>query len=98
MYSKIFYRDNSCADRLQIRYGTSVHSWPSGHALDSEEAIQFAELQDIKCMVETYPLEKANEAYGKISTHCPLLQSATNAFIDAMLKGSVRFRSVIKMN
>ncbi|PCG99765.1 Polyketide synthase, enoylreductase [Penicillium occitanis (nom. inval.)] len=65
---------------ILMRYGTSVHSWPSGHALDSEEAIQFAGLQDIKCMVETFPLEKANEAY------------------DAMLKGSVRFRSVIKMN
>lgn len=49
-----------------MRYGSSVHSWPSGHAIDSEEAIQFAGLQDIKCMVETFPLEKANEAYGKI--------------------------------
>ncbi|EED19785.1 alcohol dehydrogenase, putative [Talaromyces stipitatus ATCC 10500] len=64
---------------ILMRRGSSIHSWPSGHAMDSEEAIQFAGLQDIKCMVETFPLEKANEAYG------------------AMLNGSVRFRSVIKM-
>lgn len=52
-----------------MRYGSSVHSWPSGNAIDSEEAIQFAGLQNIKCMVETFPLEKENEAYGKINVH-----------------------------
>ena len=39
--------------------------WPSGHATDSEDAIAFTELQDINCMVEEFPLDKANEAYGK---------------------------------
>ncbi|KAI4247424.1 MAG: hypothetical protein LQ352_006151 [Teloschistes flavicans] len=43
--------------------GLSVTSWPSGHAVDSEEAIAFARLHDIKCMVEKFPLDKANEAY-----------------------------------
>lgn len=33
--------------------------------MDSEEAIQFTELENIKCMVQEYPLEKANEAFGK---------------------------------
>lgn len=42
--------------------GASVHGWPSGHGLDSEEAIEFAKNQDVKCMVEEFPLEKANEA------------------------------------
>ncbi|ROV90519.1 hypothetical protein VMCG_09841 [Cytospora schulzeri] len=43
--------------------GLSVQSWPSGHARDSEEAIQFTELHGIDCMIEKFPLAKANEAY-----------------------------------
>lgn len=41
-----------------------MHGWPSGHALDSEEAIEFTQLEGVKCLVETFPLDKANEAYG----------------------------------
>ncbi|KAF2162091.1 hypothetical protein M409DRAFT_69317 [Zasmidium cellare ATCC 36951] len=40
----------------------SVHGWPSGHALDSEEAIEFARVHGVKCLIEKFPLEKANEA------------------------------------
>ncbi|KAM7189455.1 alcohol dehydrogenase [Rhypophila sp. PSN 637] len=43
--------------------GCSIQVWPSGHARDSEEAVQFTQLQDINCMVEKFPLEKANDAY-----------------------------------
>ncbi|KAJ5223915.1 hypothetical protein N7468_008457 [Penicillium chermesinum] len=43
--------------------GLSVHGWPSGHALDSEQAIAFTRLQGIKCQVQTFPLDKANEAW-----------------------------------
>jgi len=32
-----------------ITKGLSVHGWPSGHALDSEEAIQFAQHHDVNC-------------------------------------------------
>ena len=46
-----------------LQKGLSVTSWPSGHATDSEEAIAFARLHNIKCMIEKFPLEKANEAY-----------------------------------
>lgn len=46
-----------------IGKGLSVTCWPSGHATDSEEAISFARLHGVKCMVEKFPLEKANEAY-----------------------------------
>ena len=49
----------------QIHYGLSVHSWPSGHSIDSEEAIAFTELENIKCMVEKFPLEKCNDAVGE---------------------------------
>ncbi|KAI4091266.1 MAG: hypothetical protein L6R37_007769 [Teloschistes peruensis] len=46
-----------------IGKGLSVTCWPSGHALDSEEAIAFARLHDVKCLVEKFPLDKANEAF-----------------------------------
>ena len=60
-----------------IMNGTSVHGWPSGHALDSEEAISFAENQGVKAMVEKFPFEKANEAFdhmmsGKARFRCVL--------------------------
>ncbi|KAK5119024.1 hypothetical protein LTR62_000235 [Meristemomyces frigidus] len=40
----------------------SVCGWPSGHALDCEEAIAFADNQGVECMIEKFPLEKVNEA------------------------------------
>ena len=46
-----------------ITKGLSVHAWPSGHALDCEEAIDFARIHNINCMIENFPLEKASEAY-----------------------------------
>ncbi|KAL2158117.1 hypothetical protein VTH06DRAFT_4685 [Thermothelomyces fergusii] len=46
-----------------VTKGLSVHSWPSGHAVDSEDAIKFAQLQGIECLTETFPLDKANEAF-----------------------------------
>ena len=33
-----------------------------GHALDTEEAIQFAQTHNVECMIEEFPLEKANDA------------------------------------
>ncbi|KAI4232762.1 MAG: hypothetical protein L6R40_007308 [Gallowayella cf. fulva] len=43
--------------------GLSVTSWPSGHATDCEEAIDFARLHSVNCVVEKFPLDKANDAY-----------------------------------
>ncbi|KAL1626474.1 hypothetical protein SLS56_006785 [Neofusicoccum ribis] len=45
-----------------ILKGISVHGWPSGHALDAEEAIAFAQTHGVQCMSEQFPLSKANEA------------------------------------
>jgi D-arabinose 1-dehydrogenase-like Zn-dependent alcohol dehydrogenase len=42
-----------------IMKATSVAGYPSGHALDSEEAIAFTKLHDIKCLVEPFPLKDA---------------------------------------
>ncbi|KAL2192785.1 chaperonin 10-like protein [Corynascus similis CBS 632.67] len=46
-----------------LRYALSVQSWPCGHATDSEDTIQFMDMQRIECMVQTYPFEKANDAF-----------------------------------
>jgi D-arabinose 1-dehydrogenase-like Zn-dependent alcohol dehydrogenase len=46
-----------------ILKATSVAGYPSGHALDSEEAIAFTKLHDIKCLVEPFPLKDAQKAY-----------------------------------
>lgn len=51
-----------------ILKGLSVHGWPSGHALDAEEAIAFAENQGVKCMVETFPLEKVQDALDHMTS------------------------------
>jgi D-arabinose 1-dehydrogenase-like Zn-dependent alcohol dehydrogenase len=43
-----------------------VAGWPSGIAADSEDTLRFSVLQDIRPMVEKYPLEKAAEAYQRM--------------------------------
>lgn len=49
-----------------IAKGLSIVAWPSGHALDSEEAVSFAQIHGVNCMVENFPLDKANEALEKM--------------------------------
>lgn len=46
-----------------IMKAKSVAGYPSGHALDSEEAIAFTKLHDIKCLVEPFPLKDAQKAF-----------------------------------
>lgn len=46
-----------------IMKATSVCGFPSGHALDSEEAIAFTKLHGIRCMIEKFPLKDAQKAY-----------------------------------
>lgn len=48
--------------QMMVSKGLSVHGWPSGHALDAEEAIAFAKDYGIKCLVQKYPLAKVQEA------------------------------------
>lgn len=44
----------------------SVKGWPSGTAKDSEDTLDFSALTNITPVVETFPLEKANEAYARM--------------------------------
>ena len=45
-----------------IGKGLSIVAWPSGHQMDSEDAISFAQIHSVECMIEKFPLDKANEA------------------------------------
>lgn len=53
---------------VMVTKAASVHGWPSGHALDSEEAISFASTHGVKCMIEKFPLEKVQEAFEHMTS------------------------------
>jgi D-arabinose 1-dehydrogenase-like Zn-dependent alcohol dehydrogenase len=44
----------------------SVAGWPSGTAADSEDTMRFSALTGVKPMIETFPLDKAPEAYERM--------------------------------
>lgn len=46
--------------------GKSIAGWPSGSPIDSEDTLNFSVLAGVKPRVETFPLEKANEAFAKM--------------------------------
>lgn len=46
----------------------SVHGWPSGSPVDSEAAIDFAQLKGVECQITTFPLSKAQEAFDAMSS------------------------------
>jgi D-arabinose 1-dehydrogenase-like Zn-dependent alcohol dehydrogenase len=44
----------------------SIQGWAAGTAADSEDTLRFAELSGVRPMIETYPLEKAGDAYARM--------------------------------
>lgn len=44
----------------------TIQGWSSGTPADSEDTLRFAELAGVRPMIETYPLEKAAEAYARM--------------------------------
>ena len=44
----------------------TIQGWAAGTAADSEDTLNFAELSGVRAMIETYPLEKAGEAYARM--------------------------------
>ena len=44
----------------------SLQGWASGTPADAEDTLNFAELTGVRPMIETYPLEKAAEAYARM--------------------------------
>jgi len=49
-----------------ITTSRAIQGWASGTAADSEDCLQFAELSGVRPMIETFPLEKAGEAYARM--------------------------------
>ena len=51
----------------QLIFGShTIQGWASGTPTDSEDTLRFAELTGVRPMTETYPLEKAAEAYARM--------------------------------
>jgi D-arabinose 1-dehydrogenase-like Zn-dependent alcohol dehydrogenase len=44
----------------------TIQGWAAGTPADSEDTLRFAELAGVHPMIETYPLEKAAEAYARM--------------------------------
>ena len=52
---------------LQLISGSrTIQGWAAGTPSDSEDTLRFAELSGVRPMIETYPLEKAAEAYARM--------------------------------
>jgi D-arabinose 1-dehydrogenase-like Zn-dependent alcohol dehydrogenase len=44
----------------------SIIGWPSGTSMDSQDTLSFSVLSGVRSMNETFPLERANEAYERM--------------------------------
>jgi D-arabinose 1-dehydrogenase-like Zn-dependent alcohol dehydrogenase len=52
---------------IQLIIGVrSIQGWAAGTPADSEDTLRFAELSGVRPMIETYPLERAGEAYARV--------------------------------
>ena len=52
---------------LQLILGSrTIQGWASGTPADSEDTLNFAELSGVRPMIETYPLEKAADAFARM--------------------------------
>jgi D-arabinose 1-dehydrogenase-like Zn-dependent alcohol dehydrogenase len=49
-----------------INGSRAIQGWASGTPADSEDTIHFAELTGVRPLIETYPLERAAEAYARM--------------------------------
>jgi D-arabinose 1-dehydrogenase-like Zn-dependent alcohol dehydrogenase len=49
-----------------INGSRTIQGWAAGTPADSEDTLHFAELSGVRPMVETYPLEKAADAYARM--------------------------------
>jgi alcohol dehydrogenase, propanol-preferring len=51
---------------LTLLSGRSIAGWPSGNPIDSEETMTFSALTQVRPRIETFPLDRAEEAYAKM--------------------------------
>ncbi|KAK5574740.1 hypothetical protein RB653_009993 [Dictyostelium firmibasis] len=53
--------------RSLLRGNKSIVGWTSGDSRDAQDTLEFANKNQIKAMIKTFPLEKVNEAFVKIA-------------------------------
>ena len=46
----------------------SLQGWPSGTSADSEDTLNFAVLSGVRPMIEKFPLDRASDAYDRMSS------------------------------
>lgn len=46
----------------------TIQGWVAGAPIDAEDTLRFAELTGVRPLIETYPLEKAAEAYARMAS------------------------------
>jgi D-arabinose 1-dehydrogenase-like Zn-dependent alcohol dehydrogenase len=52
---------------IQLISGSrTIQGWAAGTPADSEDTLRFAELSDVRPMIEKYPLERAADAYARM--------------------------------
>lgn len=49
-----------------INESRAIQGWASGTPADAKDTLRFAELSGVRPMIETYPLERAAEAYERM--------------------------------
>jgi propanol-preferring alcohol dehydrogenase len=49
--------------------GKTVAGWPSGSSIDSEEAMAFSALTNVRPRIEKFKLDQAEEAFGKVMSN-----------------------------
>lgn len=49
-----------------ISANRTLQGWAAGTPVESEDTLRFSELTGVRAMIETYPLEKAAEAYARM--------------------------------
>jgi len=47
----------------------SIQGWASGAAMDSEDTLEFSTLRHVRPLTETFPLERAEEAYQRMMSN-----------------------------
>ncbi len=48
---------------------SGLYGWPSGSSMDSEDTMKFSAMTGVRPMIETFPLEKAQEAYDRMMSN-----------------------------
>jgi D-arabinose 1-dehydrogenase-like Zn-dependent alcohol dehydrogenase len=48
---------------------SGIYGWPSGSSIDSEETMRFSAMAGVRPMTETFPLDRAEEAYERMMSN-----------------------------